>query len=91
MNITTYPTDTRRCPSCETVKPIDAFGVLRSHPSGRRPICRDCLNDRQRAFRATPEGKAANVLGWRRSTARALIRAGRPDDARKVYPDLNSL
>lgn len=32
----------KRCPRCETVKPIDDFGVDRSRPDGRHGFCRAC-------------------------------------------------
>lgn len=33
---------TKRCPRCDTVKPLSAFGVHRTRPDGRQAYCRRC-------------------------------------------------
>ncbi len=32
----------KRCPRCDTVKPVTAFGVSRTRPDGRQGFCRLC-------------------------------------------------
>ena len=34
--------DEKRCPGCDTVKPIEAFGLNASSPDGRQVRCRPC-------------------------------------------------
>lgn len=36
------PASHKRCPDCETNKPLDAFAVDRSRPIGRKSYCRQC-------------------------------------------------
>lgn len=35
-------TGSRRCPKCETIKPVEAFGANRANPNGLQFYCRTC-------------------------------------------------
>lgn len=76
--------DTKRCPRCTLVLPLDAFSVHRAHSSGRSSVCRAC--DRARkgygdaaviaAVAAGGETLAAFGDGLERTCAEALVAAG---------------
>lgn len=64
--------DHRRCPRCEQVKPLAEFPRHRSRADGHAAHCFPCHRENVAAYRATPEGKAANLRAWYRSTAKAI-------------------
>jgi len=41
---------TKRCGRCQQEKPVDAFGVVRSNPDGRRGVCKECFNGKRREW-----------------------------------------
>lgn len=41
---------TKRCPTCQLVLPVDAFGLVAKRSDGRAARCRDCERERQRAL-----------------------------------------
>lgn len=41
--------ETRRCPVCELIKPVDEFPPRRDRPDGRMSRCRPCDAERSRA------------------------------------------
>jgi len=50
--------DTKRCGGCGRTLPRSEFWKNRAKPDGLQNQCKDCMNLRQQAFRATPEGRA---------------------------------
>ncbi|WAA67788.1 hypothetical protein [Microbacterium oxydans] len=64
----------RRCPRCGVVKPLPEFPRNRSRPDGRTAYCRPCHAERQREYRATPEGAERQRESLRRSMAKAKLR-----------------
>lgn len=45
------PPGHKRCPDCETVRPVSAFAVDRSRPIGRKSYCRPCASVRHKTWR----------------------------------------
>lgn len=43
---------TKRCPGCNTTKPLSDFGRNRARKSGYADLCRECTNARQRKYHA---------------------------------------
>ncbi len=64
----------RHCPRCGERKPITDFPRNRSRPDGRGAYCLVCNNASNRAYFATPEGKAAIRASQRRSLERGKAR-----------------
>jgi hypothetical protein len=79
MNVMQF---TLRCPTCGTVKPIEAFPRNRARRSGRAVYCRDCLKamrDARRERAVCPDCGRAPLKGYvlcGRCIGRARVRAG---------------
>ena len=41
--------DAKRCPGCDQIKPLTAFGIRTSRPGGRQSRCRDCRRRKEAA------------------------------------------
>ena len=46
------------CAKCQTEKPIDEFGILRSSEDGHNPLCFDCKRKRDHDSRTKQANKA---------------------------------
>lgn len=56
----------KQCKQCGAVKPLAEFHRCRTVKDGRKARCRDCMNERSRAWRReNPEKHDAAVAGWR--------------------------
>lgn len=63
--------ETKRCPTCEATKSLSEFPRNRSTRDGHGGHCLVCHRERLRAYRSTPEGRAASSAAWYRSVAKA--------------------
>ena len=54
----------KTCSNCKEAKPLEAYGVVKRNPDGRRHLCRVCRT----AYRNTPEQKAMKK-DWSKSEA----------------------
>lgn len=52
---------TKRCGACRETKPLEAFTVERSHPTGRAWQCRECHNAYFRAYRAANRARMNEI------------------------------
>lgn len=58
--------DSKHCPRCDTTKPVDDFGINRSHPSGRQTYCKLCTSGyRRERYIADPEKQREKSRRWR--------------------------
>lgn len=61
-----YVTGLKACAKCGQPKPIGDFGISRSRPDGRNPMCRSCRSDYNRAaYKADPTPQKQRVTKWR--------------------------
>lgn len=80
----------RRCPRCDTVKPITEFARNRSRPDGRGAYCRPCHRDVFAEYRRSPKGreaaKAANLrsLAKRKAEFEAAVAQLSPEDRARL-------
>lgn len=51
--------ETKRCLKCHVVKSIEDFGIDRSNSSGRKPRCKPCLREDQKAYAKARRDRAA--------------------------------
>lgn len=55
----------KRCPKCNTTKPVSMFGRSKQSKSGLRPWCKDCHNASNKRWREqNPEKARAAVSRW---------------------------
>ena len=73
--MTELPTH-KHCPRCDTTQPLEAFYKNRRRPDGRSAFCSTCDRDRAKAYRATPEGRAATTATWNRYVTNTQRRLG---------------
>lgn len=66
----------KRCPRCETVKPVTAFSVDRNRKSGRNCYCLECTRRTNRASysRNFEGGKARKAAAYKRDREKFLAR-----------------
>jgi len=59
---------TKRCPKCESSKPVSEFGVSKQRPDGLRGWCKACHNASERArwSRLSDEAKASTLARHKR-------------------------
>ena len=58
--------ETKRCPRCDTARPVEDFGVNRSHRTGRQTYCKQCTQGyRRERYVADPEVQRERSRLWR--------------------------
>lgn len=65
----------KRCPVCELVLPIEAFGKSLVTPTGRKCYCKACTNKKSKAYYAKPEVKKMALARMQRYNATPAGRA----------------
>jgi len=66
---------TKICTKCQTEKPINEFGILRSSEDGYNPLCFNCKRKRDRTSKAKQINKA-----------KVLDRRSRPERSKTTVP-----
>lgn len=76
--------ETKRCPQCKTVKPVEEFSPDAHKAGGRSSKCRPCDRDRARAYYAANKARKAAKYQEEREEIAAL-RAAVRKTAERIY------
>jgi hypothetical protein len=83
---------TKRCPKCETVRPLHEFGVDRTRREGVHFYCRHCINAANAARRlVTLACKGRDTVNAKKRAQRAAYRAARKTAEQQMSASLEAL
>jgi hypothetical protein len=76
---------TKRCPRCNTQKPLSDFSPDKTRGDGVRSTCRSCCSKKSAAYRKTPRGREKASAWMKTENGRALQKRVRDKIARTDY------